>query len=176
MLDAVNRAKARASILSSLDKKFGGNDGSCSTERPAKVHEESQAKENQYEIVQQIQELFCDRSDKTYTYLLEQLQDKSIVLDNTKFQMEASKSATKIKSYVRRNIRVALLFLFFYFTISELKSKRSVSNTFLKKQHLAELNNTSISVANSDFLHFYWKKYISSTIRSAKTTNQIQSR
>lgn len=102
---AIERAESRASVLNSLEKSYGNVSQSKVTKK-----KQSPLTSGQYgggggggggqRQVQSIQLFLGDQHERIRRALQDSLIGKSIVLTNLKSQVDASKSAKRVKRYI----------------------------------------------------------------------------
>lgn len=97
---AIERAESRASVLNSLEKSYGN----VSQSKATKKHQSSatsglHAGGGVQRPVQSVQHFLGDQHERVRKALQDSLFGKSIVLTNLKSQVDASKSAKRVKRY-----------------------------------------------------------------------------
>jgi hypothetical protein len=98
---AIERAELRASVLNSLEKSYGSV-----SQSKAMRKQQTSATSGQHvggsvqRQVQSVQLFLGDNHERVRKALLDSLLGKSIVLTNLKSQVDASKSAKRVKRYV----------------------------------------------------------------------------
>jgi hypothetical protein len=98
---AIERAESRASVLNSLEKSYGNV-----SQSKAMKKQQTSATSGQHvggsvqRQVQSVQLFLGDNHERVRKALLDSLLGKSIVLTNLKSQVDASKSAKRVKRYV----------------------------------------------------------------------------
>lgn len=98
---AIERAESRASVLNSLEKSYGNVSQIKATKK-----KQSPVTSGQYgggggqRQVQSIQLFLGDQHERVRRALQDSLVGKSIVLTNLKSQVDASKSAKRVKRYI----------------------------------------------------------------------------
>jgi hypothetical protein len=97
---AIERAESRASVLNSLEKSYGN----VSQSKATRKHQTS-ATSGQHvgggvlRQLQSVQLFLGDSPERVHKALQDSLLGKSIVLTNLKSQVDASKSAKRVKRY-----------------------------------------------------------------------------
>jgi hypothetical protein len=98
---AIERAELRASVLNSLEKSYGSV-----SQSKAMRKQQTSATSGQHvggsvqRQVQSVQLFLGDNHERVRKAILDSLLGKSIVLTNLKSQVDASKSAKRVKRYV----------------------------------------------------------------------------
>lgn len=97
---AIERAESRASVLNSLEKSYGNVSQSKASKKqqsPATTAQHSVG--SVHRQVQSVQLFLGSQHDRIRKSLQDSLIGKSIVLTNLKSQVDASKSAKRVKRY-----------------------------------------------------------------------------
>lgn len=161
----IQRATNRAAIMANLAN--GGGDGLTSSSSSSSQSSRAPAQplpkvDTQPQRVTEQLYLFLGLGttggdEKTKRGLAEQLENKSIVLDNTKAQLEASKSSTRMKRSLAR--------------------EKTTSNTFLKKRKLLNSKqDDKIPLQPLQELNRQWRSMIAAVARDCSTLPQLQAR
>ncbi len=167
--DSIQRATSRAQVLTNLDRLHGRQEKPHSP--PDDIGESVQAIQDPVRratnpvssqqqqvslVVQQIQEVTNNRSEKTTKFLTEILQGKSIVLENTRAQTEASKFVNRAKINLKRK-------------------EISMSNKKMKQMKLLNVHEAP-NADQLEILNRLWKEYTIKLIDNCKSASQLQSR
>jgi hypothetical protein len=152
----VQRATNRAAILANLAS--GGSGVSKHTESPRAP--EAKADSRPQRVTDQLFSFLglgaTGGDEKTKRGIAEQLDNKSIVLDNTKAQIEASKSSTRLKRKLAR--------------------EKTTSNTFLKKRKLLNPKQDKFPLEPLQELNRQWRGMIAAVAKECSTLPQLQAR
>ena len=172
--DSIQRATSRAQVLTNLDRLHGQleqpskgissavddigeavqslQDSTRNTNNPPVSQHQQVAL-----VIQQLQEITNNRREKTAKFLTEILQGRSIVLENTRAQTEASKFVNRTKINLKRK-------------------EMSISNKKMKKMKLLNVKKEAPSADQLQVLNRLWKEYIIRLMETCKSLSQLQSR
>lgn len=96
---AIERAESRASVLNSLEKSYGNVSQSKAKKHQSSATSGLHAGGGVQRPVQSVQHFLGDQHERVRKALQDSLFGKSIVLTNLKSQVDASKSAKRVKRY-----------------------------------------------------------------------------
>ena len=145
-LSPVSRAVHRAQVLAGLDALSSSSSASASS---------SSAVKPGVGIIQLLQEVCDDDSEKSYQFLSSLIVGKSIVLDNVKDVSVNSNAVSKIK---RR-----------------LNCERKFSNKKRKVAMNDTRNEFRVTEGHVDRLHRNWRSYMRGVLNSRKRSSHVQS-
>lgn len=160
--ESLARAQHRVDTLSKLDAAFGGSSKSSASHStlhtPSAQAPTSTSAPSESKYLKPLLNLVGDNTEKTYAFFSSTLHGKSIVLDNTKSQIDANKSSTRLKNQSKRR-------------------KFGTSNTQLKKLGKVAMDYMSVpSLGDLIIVNSLWQQATFDVVKSCQSGAQLQAR